>query len=162
MDVLLVRHAKSDYDWQKWPTDNVRPLSKIGVNRQHKVAQGMVKFGLIYDAVWVSPYVRAQETLQIIQSYQEKYIEPKIVNELRVAGDPEKVLSLLFEQNKDTPNQRLLLVGHNPNMTNLLELIINDGSYIEMRTSDLAHCKITDNHSELIKFYSRNDLMVDG
>ena len=37
----MVRHAKSAYDWSRWPQDHMRPLSDKGIEREHKCALGM-------------------------------------------------------------------------------------------------------------------------
>ena len=159
MEVLLVRHAKSFYDWDKYPTDAERPLSKKGKEREEKVAKGMKRNKLSFDLVWVSPFRRARETLDIIQKYQKEIISPIIVPDLVPGGDEDKILALLKEQAIKTPNLRLLVVGHNPLLSLLLELIDSSSIDLDMRTSDVAHCLITEKSSELIKYYSRKDLM---
>lgn len=161
MIIYLVRHAKSDYDWEKWPTDDLRPLSAKGKFRQELIAKGMIKNNLLYNIAWVSPYKRAQETLEIIQKYQLKP-SPVIINrDLRVGGDEEKIFILLQEQCKITPDIRILLVGHNPNITSLLGLLGKPKKTPEMRTSDVAKCELTENSHSMIKYYPRESLMED-
>ena len=159
MEVFLVRHAKSYYDWDKYPTDAERPLSKKGTERQEKVAKGMKRNKLTFDLVWVSPYRRARETLEIIQKYQEEIITPIIIKDLVPGGDEDEVLSLLQEQAIKTPDVRLLVVGHNPLLSLLLELLDSSSNVADMRTSDVAHCLITEQGSSLIKYYSRDVLI---
>ena len=159
MEVLLVRHAKSYYDWDKYPTDTERPLSKKGQERQEKVSQGMKRLHLTFDLVWVSPLRRARETLDIIQKFQKEIISPIVVAELVPGGDEDRVLAMLKEQSIKTPDVRLLVVGHNPLLSLLLELLDSSSNIADMRTSDVAHCLITEQGSELIKYYSREDLM---
>ena len=97
MEILLVRHAKSFYDWAKYPTDAERPLSEKGRKRQISVAEGMKKLHLTFDLAWVSPYKRAQETLQIIQEIMGNYVPINVVNELVPGGDEELVFKLFWK-----------------------------------------------------------------
>ena len=158
MKIILVRHAKSDYDWSKWPTDSVRPLSPKGIERQHKVAKGMLREGLTFDEIWVSPYKRARQTLEIIQEYQGDDVEVHIDRNLPPHGDPDKTYDKLREEYKNHPEKNLLLVGHNPNMSSLLELLADSRDTPEMNTSDVAVCEMDKKSSKLVKFYPRKEL----
>lgn len=160
MEILLVRHAKSLYDWEKYPTDAERPLSNKGRERQSKVAKNLLKLHLTYDLAWVSPYKRAQETLAIMQDVMGKKIPVIEIQELVPAGDEDQVIMLLRKQAIETPAIRLLVVSHNPLISALLEEIDSSDVTTEMKTSDVAYCEITSNNSRLIKFYSRKELMV--
>jgi phosphohistidine phosphatase len=157
MDIFLVRHAKSDYDWERWPSDEVRPLSKKGRKRQKLVAQGMKKLGIDFDEIWCSPYQRARETLEIIQEYVSPNIQPRFLSELVVWGDPSNVVKMIRKRFEQDPDLRLLLVGHNPNMSSVLQVL--SGEHIEMRTSDLAWLRMSGEDIELVKFYERSELM---
>ncbi len=159
MEVLLVRHAKSSYDWEKYPTDAERPLSKKGRQRQTKVAKGLKKLKLTFDLAWVSPYARAQETLKILREIIVPFVETMVVEELTPDGDEDKTLILLRKQAVETPTIRLLIVSHNPLVSSLLQLIEVSKSTPEMKTSDVALCEITSKESKLIKYYSREELM---
>lgn len=157
MEIFLVRHAKSDYDWDRWPTDEVRPLSEKGRKRQDLVAQGMKRQGFKFDEIWCSPYQRARETLEIIQKYISSEVEPRLLSELVVWGDPSKVIRMIRKRYEQEPDLRLLLVGHNPNMSSVLQVL--SGKHIEMRTSDLAWLRISEEEVELVKFFERAELM---
>ena len=158
MDVFLVRHAKSLTDWSTYPTDSVRPLAKKGQERQRKASKGMQQRGMAFDVAWVSPYQRAQETLTIIQDVFNANVPVEIVNELIPGGDEEKVLELLQRQAKKTPLLRLLVVTHNPLVSNLVELIDAE-LMIDMETSAVAHCSITEQDYKLLNYYSRAQLL---
>ena len=157
MKVILVRHAKSAYDWNRWPRDSLRHLSDKGRERQNKVALGMKKENITFDEVWVSPYTRAKQTLDIIMNTYETSVPVRIKSELTPGGDPEAIFYELQEESKKHPEKTILLVGHNPNMSDLLQLISNL-SYQDMRTSDVAICSLTGEDSKLIKYYHRKEL----
>lgn len=158
MDVFIVRHAKSLYDWSKYPTDAVRPLSQKGKERQRRASKGMKKRGMTFNLAWVSPYQRAQDTLGIIQKIFNVAVPVEIIEELIPGGDEEKVLELLQRQAKKAPLSKLLVVTHNPLVSNLVELIDAE-SIIDMETSAVVHCAITEQDYKLLNYYSRAQLM---
>ena len=82
MEIIIVRHAKSAHDYTRWPTDSVRPLSDIGIRRQNKCSKGMNSKNISFNTIWVSPFTRALQTLEIIQNKNE---EP-IINILTTNG----------------------------------------------------------------------------
>lgn len=114
--------------------------------------------GVRYHQAWVSPLTRAQQTLEIIQDAQDNPAPVKVVEELAVFGDPDTVYDLLEEHYKKDPNSKLLLVGHNPNMTELVELLASE-EVPEMRTSDMAWVVWDEQGPQLRKFYPRGKLM---
>ena len=158
MNIILVRHAKSHYDFEKYPTDAIRPLSKKGIQRQKQASLTMKHLNLKFDSVWVSPYTRAKQTLDLIlESY--KITVPIIeVVELVPFGNEEQILLLLKEQYKKTPSSSILVVGHNPVLSSLLELLDSENA-IEMRTNEVAYCEMTENTTRLIEYYDRSQLI---
>lgn len=159
MKVLLVRHAKSFYDWPKYPTDSVRPLSEKGRTRQKAVAKGMKVNNLSFDMVWCSPYKRALETLEIIQMAFNTKLKVIINNNLVPGGDEHELYELLQHEAEQHSDQTLLLVSHNPLVSDLLELLSNSELHDDMKTSDVALCEITSETSRLIKYFPRKLLM---
>ena len=158
MNIILVRHAKSYYDWSKYPTDDVRPLSEKGIERQKRAAFGMKALNLRFDVAWVSPYRRAQETFEIINDVYKTRIPIKVVEELIPSGDEDKVLVLLDQQFILTPEIKLLLVGHNPLISSLLSLL--DSTFrSDMRTREVAVCEYSQTASRLVKFFERETLL---
>jgi len=157
MDIYLVRHGKSAHDPQKWRTDAERPLSAKGTTRQHAVARGMVRQGIHYDHVWVSPFLRAQQTLEVIQQEFGTEIEPVIVEQLEVWGDPRVVKSRLDDLANQSPSINLLVVGHNPNLSDLVWHLTNQ--HLNLSTSDIVHIRSTSSGYDLVAYYPRDDLI---
>lgn len=155
MDIILVRHAKSAHDYSRWKTDDIRPLSPIGTERQTKSSLGMQREGLAFDMIWVSPFLRAQQTLEIIQNTYDSDLEPEIVDELQVWGDPSLVKDMLDDHASNHPDSKLLIVGHNPNISNLIELLT--GEHIYMKTSDVVMIS-KKSEWELVTYFPRKRL----
>jgi phosphohistidine phosphatase SixA len=158
VDILLVRHAKSEHNPSLWRSDDVRRLSARGEERQKKAARGMLSAGLSFDEAWVSPYCRARQTLDLILDVYDPV--PVVLRPELIVWEPaQAVMSLLQACYEQRPDARLLLVGHNPNMTDLLHLL---GGYEYMRTSDLAWMRWDDDGPHQVKFFSRAELMKHG
>ncbi|MHA2504737.1 MAG: SixA phosphatase family protein [Candidatus Kariarchaeaceae archaeon] len=155
MEVILVRHAKSAHDYSKWKTDDIRPLASKGRSRQAKTSKGMLEQGITYSHIWVSPFLRAQQTLEIIQSTFGTSIEPEVVDELRVWGDPRLVQGMILDFARNNPDSKLLIVGHNPNISSMAEIMT--GEYISMSTSDVVRMNVAET-STLIEYLPREDL----
>lgn len=159
MKVILVRHAKSFYDWSKYPTDDVRPLADKGRIRQEAVTYGMKKKNLTFSLIWCSPYTRAIETLEIIQRVYNTSLPVTTINELVPGGDEQNLLTLVREEAKIHPSATLLMVGHNPLLSSFLELMSTNEGLEDMKTSDVALCEVTDSQARLLKFYPRKKLI---
>ncbi|MFQ5454559.1 MAG: histidine phosphatase family protein, partial [Candidatus Zixiibacteriota bacterium] len=116
--------------------------------------------------VWVSPYTRAQQTLDIILKYYQVKVPVIIKKELIPSGNPYLVVQQLLAETENNPNPEasLLLVGHNPTLSQVLELICSSTGEEspEMHTSDVALCEVLENKTRLIRYFPRNELIKNG
>jgi phosphohistidine phosphatase len=116
MKVLtLLRHAKSGWDDPALP-DFDRPLNPRGRRAAHTVGREMRRLGLGFDRVVASPARRVIETIEeVAQAYGP--LRPEYDRRLYLAS-PET----LMEVAREMPGQveRLLLVGHNPGLEELV------------------------------------------
>ena len=123
--LLLLRHAKSDWESDA-PSDFERPLAKRGRKAAPKIAGWLKAQALTPDRIISSPAERARQTTLAVA----KVIG---VQPAKVRWEPE-----LYEASVDTllsvirscPNarHRLMLVGHNPGLADLLEWCCEDGT----------------------------------
>lgn len=114
-ELLLLRHAKSD-----WPVDVddfSRPLKKRGRRAAKQVGRWLHQQHLIPDTILSSPATRALATAQRV-CRQLGIDESTIVCDLRIyEADAQTLLSIL---KTGCHGRRVLLVGHNPGLENLL------------------------------------------
>lgn len=158
MELFLLRHAKSDHDPSKWQTDSERPLSKKGISRQNHCSIGMSKLDITLEKAWISPYRRTRQTFQIVQSVMNLTCDVEFKHELIVLENPKKILELLINENESNPEISLLLVGHNPHLSDLIFILCNED--IDLKTSELVWINFSnENDSKLVKYYTREDLM---
>lgn len=114
--LILVRHGKSA--WDNNLTDDKRPLKKRGERDGLLIATNFSSFFQKPVTVWSSPAVRALSTAKIFKNklgIEDKHFN--VINSLYTfnGGD------LLSQIEKCDPEiDKLMVFGHNPAMTNLV------------------------------------------
>ena len=130
--LLLLRHAKSS--WQDPALDDhQRPLNKRGQRDAPRMGNLIVSQQLVPDLIVSSSALRARQTAaavalccgdpDLVQETDQLYLAP-----------PSDYLSLLADL--DDAHQRVLLVGHNPGISQLVEQLCGQAS--GMPTAALA------------------------
>ena len=144
MNLFLLRHGiAADSDPARFPDDSLRPLTGPGEQRVREIATAMHQLDLGIDLIWCSPYLRtrqtAAETAKILET--EDRLEPH--DQLSPNGDPGKLLARLSVL-KPAPSN-VLLVGHEPYLSNLLSVVASGGSNLqaELKKGGLAKLETT-------------------
>jgi phosphohistidine phosphatase len=115
LTLLLLRHAKSDWDDAKL-TDFDRPLSKRGRRDAPRMGTFMADHAPPINHVLCSGAVRTLETWALAASQLNSPPERQILRELYLA-EPEALLACI--QHAPTTCKTLLVVGHNPGLHEL-------------------------------------------
>ncbi len=122
IELLLLRHGKSD--WSTNSSDFDRPLKKRGKRNAKQMGLWLSHQQLQPDLVISSPANRAISTAKIVDSSM-KLSSTSIKTDNRIYGsDLDDLLQILVE----IPNtfSRVMLVGHNPDLEELVEYFIPD------------------------------------
>ena len=123
--LYLVRHAKSS--WQDTSlADHERPLNKRGLRDAPVMGQRLADKKVGIDSIWSSPARRALETARIL-ARALNYPQEKVVRRDRLyAGTIESFLLEL----RSCPDEvkGLLVVGHNPLISEFADLLIGPSS----------------------------------
>jgi phosphohistidine phosphatase len=131
--LTLLRHAKSS-----WKAANLedfdRPLNKRGLADAPVMGNRFAARGQIPDRVITSPAARAQETTHLFCG-AFSYPPDRILLERRIYGTPASILIPLLHD-FDDDWQHVLLVGHNPALSELAHLL---GGY---QGEDLPTCTL--------------------
>ncbi len=114
-ELLLLRHAKSD--WSVEMDDFSRPLKKRGRRAAKLLGRWLHEQHLIPDMILSSPATRALTTAEWV-CRQLGIDESAIVCDLRIYEAD--ALALIEVLKTGAYGQRVLLVGHNPGLENLL------------------------------------------
>jgi phosphohistidine phosphatase len=116
-ELLLLRHGKSDWA-AGYESDFQRPLAKRGRKAALRVGRWMREQGLQPDCVLSSPAVRARDTTRAVCKKLDLPEQAVTWTERIYDAD----LTTLLEVLADCPSsgKRVLLVGHNPGLEDLL------------------------------------------
>ena len=115
--IILIRHAKSDWDNPSLP-DYDRPLAARGLEDTPKMAASLKNRGIQVDLICSSTAQRAMQTANITAAVLG-YPEAEIHWERYLYHASASHL-LQFIQSQSNQVQSLLLVGHNPGLTELI------------------------------------------
>lgn len=152
-ELLVMRHAKSDWD-APGERDFDRRLARRGRRDAPRIGEWLAQAGLSPDAVVCSPAMRTRETVSAV-------LERLDLAELTVKFDRrvyEASLEALLQVLADAPRdaRRMLLVGHNPGMDDLVAHLAAQPPPLSrsgklMTTAALAHFVLPDDWSQLAR-----------
>jgi phosphohistidine phosphatase len=132
--LVLIRHAKSD--WSTSGSDRQRPLAPRG-RRQAPEAGRWIAANLVaeesIDHAVVSPAQRARSTWDLVSAELEP-VPPTTIDDHAYTFDGGGLLAIVRSLPDDWGT--VALVGHNPAMEELVELLT--GAWVAMPTSCLA------------------------
>ncbi|MGB6449818.1 MAG: histidine phosphatase family protein [Steroidobacteraceae bacterium] len=125
MRIYLIRHAAAfDRDRKRWPDDGQRPLTPEGIKKFRRAAAGLEHLVGEVDCMLTSPLVRARETAKILETVAG-WPHATEVPELAQGRTPEQALAAIGDRAAAHPKlERLALVGHEPNLTELLSVCV--------------------------------------
>ena len=120
--------------------DSKRKLTPEGKEKMQEIARGLKRLGFEVDWIVTSPLVRAAETAQIIAGSLDSKIPMDFCDELRPGEPAEKLLSFLAKQPE---RRRVLLVGHEPDLSMLAARLIGAGRSANLAFKKGGCCLIT-------------------
>lgn len=120
--LTLLRHAKSGWD-DPVARDFDRPLNPKGHRAAQTMGVHLRALGLGFDHVVASPAVRVVETLGEVETSYGRALDPHWDQRLYLAS-----AATLLDVVRELPDSaaRVLLVGHNPGLEDLVLLLVPD------------------------------------
>ncbi|CAQ83510.1 MULTISPECIES: phosphohistidine phosphatase SixA [Photorhabdus] len=110
MQVFIMRHGEAALDAI---SDSARQLTPRGCHESQEMAYWLEQQGPKIDLVLVSPYIRAEQTLQVVRKSLSLPVGEEVLPGLTPSGDAAMVssyLQVLAEQGHDA----VLVVSHLP------------------------------------------------
>jgi phosphohistidine phosphatase len=136
VELYLLRHAHAG-DPAKWQGDDAeRPLSEKGRGQAERLGAFLAERRLKPGALLTSPRVRAVETAQIVGNAIG--VKPEIDERLAMALD----LAGLSEVIDDAGSRRVMLVGHDPDFSDLAATMVGAQS-LALRKGALARIDVS-------------------
>ena len=115
--LFLVRHGQSSWDDVKL-ADRERPLSDKGKSDAAKMGKRLAESEVALDVIVASPAQRALATAEAIARKLDVKRRNIVQDERLYTGQVDDLLQLIQEMGRD--HKRLMLVGHNPLLSELL------------------------------------------
>jgi phosphohistidine phosphatase len=138
MHIYFLRHGDASSNSRY--SDSDRPLTDLGMRQAALAGALLQRMNTVIDAAISSPLKRAQDTASIVLSSTDKRLIS--FSELLINGsDPQHLLNQLDKLRESS----VLLIGHEPYLSELISLLIggNKKVEIEMRKCSLALVNIS-------------------
>ncbi len=122
MELYLFRHGIAQ-EQEAGIKDEERKLTTEGRQKTEKVVQRLANLNFNFDLILASPLIRAQQTAEIlIASGLCSQLESS--HHLAPEGKIQTWLTEWFQPRKFASKTRLVLVGHEPNLSNWAEILL--------------------------------------
>lgn len=136
--LCLFRHGPADLA-APGGSDEARPLTAEGRRKTLRAARGVRRLDLGIDRIYTSPLVRAVQTAEVLAGVLELE-PPRVTDALLPEAPPSKLAELLADPDAQCP----VLVGHNPNLTGVLDLLLGstESEAWLLKKAGLAHLRL--------------------
>jgi len=152
MQIFFLRHANAGEPRLNPAKDEKRPLDKLGIEQSHDVGRMLAALDITVDAVISSPLRRATQTAAVVANeigHEEKVI---VDAALRPGGTYEQFQELLRRHSR---KDAILVVGHNPNMTEFLNRMLANGASlnaVELKKGSIARVEKDGRKAAVLKW----------
>jgi len=123
----------------RFSDDAQRPLEAEGKEKMREITEGLKRVGFDVDWIVSSPLVRAVETAGIVAESLASCGPVEVCEALRPGGSAQDLLAFLAKR----PNRtRVLVVGHEPDLSDLAARLIGAGSHANLTFKKGGCCMI--------------------
>ena len=122
-ELYVLRHGIAVEPGTPGIPDDERPLTPRGRRRMHQIARGLRRLDLPLDRIVTSPLPRALSTAEIVAEELDAEDLLEAADALRAGSDAPTIRAWLRGRTED----HLMIVGHNPGLTDLITLLILGG-----------------------------------
>ncbi len=119
-DLYILRHGIAVPPGTPGIPDDERPLTPKGEKRMQQIARGLRRLDLKLDRILTSPLPRARATAEIVADGLQAGDLLETADVLRAGADASTIRDWLRERTEE----RLMIVGHNPALTDLITLLV--------------------------------------
>ncbi len=135
MELFLLRHGHAETEA---PKDSLRELSARGKLEVRDAIESNIDSLSALDQIIVSPYVRAQQSAQVVLSLLDS-VSKTDSDLLLPNGDPRALIQYLHGLYHKSDATSILLVGHQPLLGILLDTLVGaDPGRYRLATASLA------------------------
>ena len=127
MLLYVLRHAEAE-DLSPSGLDADRALTDAGTKRMKTIGRAIAKMEPEFDAVLVSPLLRARQTAEPVVAACRFKGEPQVTESLLPGTDPK----VLLEELAASDWKSVLVVGHEPHMGRLVGRLVSGRRDVEV------------------------------
>ena len=131
--LLLMRHAKSSWT-DETLTDHQRPLNRRGLEAAQRMGRLLASEDLLPDRIVTSTAERARQTAELVAG-TAGFTDDLVASDALYHATADDILEVATEL--DPEDDRVLLIGHNPGMQEVLYRLT--GEHQSVVTATLAH-----------------------
>ncbi|GLS89734.1 phosphohistidine phosphatase [Psychromonas marina] len=110
MQIYIMRHGQAE---MMANSDSERALTQIGRSESERMASSLADQEVVFDAVMVSPYLRAQQTWESVRPFFPETANVQIVKSLTPSGSARKSVNEILAL-QAMGIKSLLIVSHLP------------------------------------------------
>jgi phosphohistidine phosphatase len=141
MNLYVIRHAIAvDEGTPEYAQDSERPLTDKGKKKMRQIAKGLRALGVEFDLILSSPYVRAKETAEILADVFKVKADIALSDNLIPMGDPDL---LIAEMNEKYSANSIVLVGHEPQLTAFVSLLVAENANVDITLKKGGVCRLS-------------------
>ena len=143
MIVYFLRHASAGQHKANPAKDERRPLDKDGIRQAHDIGRALAALDVQLDAVLSSPLKRSTQTAAVVANETGFEAKLEIVDGLRPEASFASFQALM---RKHETQDAILVVGHNPNLSEFLSLLVSAGTNkqaMDLRKGAVAKVELT-------------------
>ncbi|RKF19735.1 phosphohistidine phosphatase SixA [Alginatibacterium sediminis] len=150
MEVFIMRHGEAEFMAAQ---DSQRALSKHGIEQSKLAGEKLNRCCPHFDIVAHSPYLRATQTWQHVNTKCNSVGKVYVLDELTPSGDIENLTAWLEELYIEDSQRSILLVSHLPLVSYLSQALAKQDQAIAFHTANIARLRMTNTGvAQLLQF----------
>ncbi len=156
--LYVMRHGIAVEQGQGGYPDDARPLTPEGEERVEQIAKGLKRQKIGLDQIVTSPLPRAHRTAEIVAEVLGKKDALETCDALRAGVGARAIREWL----KTREDRRLMIVGHNPDFTDLVGLLIGlreNQIRFELKKGGIAAFHVSEKGSHSLKWLATPGLL---
>ncbi|MFN8380749.1 MAG: phosphohistidine phosphatase SixA [Anaerolineales bacterium] len=159
MNLYIIRHAIA-VEENPSISDSQRALTEKGRKKMRQIAKGLRILGVEFDMILSSPYIRAQETAEVLNDVFKMKKQLAFSDHLIPTGDPSALVAEIKE--KYIVND-LAIVGHQPLLTNFISLLTANGAPVNVELKKGGVCRLAtdDMHTATMQWLLTPGVLVE-
>jgi phosphohistidine phosphatase len=146
MDIFILRHGEAGKRIAAGGKDSERPLTVAGQREVADIANSLKGLDMKFDLIVSSPLKRAHQTAATVAKIFKKVKKMEDWDELKPEGNKQELYRKLSSPTYKQYSS-ILVVGHEPYLTDMISDIISDGKdgggHIVLKKAGLARIGIT-------------------